>query len=53
MNNELNLLSDKTLEKLIPRKATDLFIRIGLIGFLVVCVKWLSIISSLSIGFAS
>jgi predicted PurR-regulated permease PerM len=36
MNNEMNLLSDKTLEKLISRKMIDLFIRVGLIGFLVV-----------------
>jgi predicted PurR-regulated permease PerM len=36
MNNEMNLLSDKTLEKIISRKMIDLFIRVGLIGFLVV-----------------
>jgi predicted PurR-regulated permease PerM len=36
MNHELNVLSDKTLEKLISRKVLDLFIRVGLIGFLVV-----------------
>ena len=36
MNNDLNLLSDKTLENLISRKMIDLFIRVGLIGFLVV-----------------
>ncbi len=36
MNNEKNLLSDKTLDKLISRKLIDLFIRVGLIGFLVV-----------------
>ncbi|MGZ8238374.1 MAG: AI-2E family transporter [Methylobacter sp.] len=36
MNNEIKLLSDKALEKLISRKVIDLFIRIGLIGFLVV-----------------
>ncbi|MEC4748131.1 AI-2E family transporter [Methylomicrobium sp. Wu6] len=36
MNNELNALSDKTLEKLISHKMIDLFIRVGLIGFLVV-----------------
>jgi predicted PurR-regulated permease PerM len=36
MSNEMNLLSDKMLEKLISRKVIDLFIRIGLIGFLVI-----------------
>ena len=36
MNNELNVLSDKTLEKLISRRMIDLFIRVGLIFFLVV-----------------
>lgn len=36
MNNEMKLLSDKMLEKLISHKAIDLFIRIGLISFLVV-----------------
>lgn len=36
MNNEMNLLSDKKLEKLISRKIIDLFIRVGLISFLVV-----------------
>ena len=36
MGNEMNLLSDKMLEKLISRKVIDLFIRIGLIGFLVI-----------------
>jgi predicted PurR-regulated permease PerM len=36
MNNENNLLPDKALEKLISRKLLDLFIRIGLIVFLVV-----------------
>lgn len=36
MNNDLNLLSDKTLENLISRKMIDLFIRVGLIGLLVV-----------------
>ncbi|MFA5923024.1 MAG: AI-2E family transporter [Methylococcaceae bacterium] len=36
MNNEKNLLSDKTLEKLISHKVLDLFIRAGLIVFLVV-----------------
>lgn len=36
MNDEIKLLSDKALEKLISRKVIDLFIRIGLIGFLVV-----------------
>jgi predicted PurR-regulated permease PerM len=36
MSNEMNLLSNKTLEKLITRKVIDLFIQIGLIGFLVV-----------------
>jgi predicted PurR-regulated permease PerM len=36
MNNELNLLSENTLDKLISRKMIDLFIRVGLIGFLVV-----------------
>jgi len=35
MNNEVNLLSDKTLDRLISRKLIDLFIRVGLIGFLV------------------
>ncbi|MGR8936016.1 MAG: AI-2E family transporter [Gammaproteobacteria bacterium] len=36
MNSELNLFSDKALEKLVSRKVIDLFIRVGLIGFLVV-----------------
>ncbi|MGJ0517262.1 MAG: AI-2E family transporter [Methylomicrobium sp.] len=36
MNNEKNLLPDETLEKLISRKLLDLFIRMGLIIFLVV-----------------
>jgi predicted PurR-regulated permease PerM len=36
MNNEMNLLSDETLDKFISRKLIDLFIRVGLIGFLVV-----------------
>jgi predicted PurR-regulated permease PerM len=36
MSNEMNPLSNKTLEKLISRKVIDLFIRVGLIGFLVV-----------------
>jgi predicted PurR-regulated permease PerM len=36
MSNEMNLLSDKMLEKLISRKVIDLFIRVGLIGFLVI-----------------
>lgn len=36
MNNEKNLLYDKTLEKLISHKVLDLFIRTGLIVFLVV-----------------
>lgn len=36
MNNEKNPLSDKALEQLISRKMIDLFIRVGLIGFLVV-----------------
>jgi len=36
MNNEINLLYDKTLEKLISRKVIDLFIHVGFIGFLVV-----------------
>lgn len=36
MNNEKNLLSDDALEKLISRKLIDLFIRVGLIVFLVV-----------------
>jgi predicted PurR-regulated permease PerM len=36
MNNEKNLLPDMTLEKLISRKVLDLFIRTGLIAFLVV-----------------
>jgi len=36
MNNELNVLSEKTLEKLISNKVLDLFIRAGLISFLVV-----------------
>jgi predicted PurR-regulated permease PerM len=36
MSNELNVLSDKALENLISRKLIDLFIRVGLIGFLVV-----------------
>jgi predicted PurR-regulated permease PerM len=36
MNNEKNLLPDEALEKLISRKLLDLFIRMGLIIFLVV-----------------
>lgn len=36
MNNEKNLLYDKALEKLISHKVLDLFIRTGLIVFLVV-----------------
>jgi predicted PurR-regulated permease PerM len=36
MNDKMNMLSDKALEKLISRKVIDLFIRVGLIGFLVV-----------------
>ncbi|MCK9622944.1 MAG: AI-2E family transporter [Methylobacter sp.] len=36
MNNEKNPLPDKTLEKLISHKVLDLFIRVGLIFFLVV-----------------
>ncbi|MGR8980480.1 MAG: AI-2E family transporter [Gammaproteobacteria bacterium] len=36
MNNDSNALLDKTLEKLISRKMIDLFIRVGLIFFLVV-----------------
>lgn len=36
MEHEIKLLSDKALEKLVSRKVIDLFIRIGLIAFLVV-----------------
>ncbi|HEY8036824.1 MAG TPA: AI-2E family transporter [Methylobacter sp.] len=36
MNNEKNLLYDKALEKFVSRKVLDLFIRAGLIVFLVV-----------------
>jgi len=36
VNDEKNLLFDRTLETLISRKLIDLFIRVGLIGFLVV-----------------
>ncbi|MGR8981812.1 MAG: AI-2E family transporter [Gammaproteobacteria bacterium] len=36
MNNETNPLFDNALEKLISHKAMDLFIRVGLLGFLVV-----------------
>jgi predicted PurR-regulated permease PerM len=36
MNNEMNVLSEKTVEKLISRKMIDVFIHVGLIGFLVV-----------------
>jgi len=36
MSNEINLLSNKTLEKLVSRKVIDLFIRVGLIWFLVI-----------------
>lgn len=36
MNTPQNLVSDQTLEKLISRHLVDLFIRVGLIGFLVV-----------------
>ncbi|MGJ0484665.1 MAG: AI-2E family transporter, partial [Methylomicrobium sp.] len=36
MNNEIKQLPDKALEKLISRKLLDLFIRIGLLVFLVV-----------------
>jgi predicted PurR-regulated permease PerM len=36
MNNNPDLLSDNTLDKLISHKVIDLFIRVGLIGFLVV-----------------
>lgn len=36
MNKELNQLPDKTLDMLISSKMIDLFIRVGLIGFLVI-----------------
>ena len=36
MSNEMNLLSDKTQEKLVSCKVIDLFIRVGLIWFLVI-----------------